>query len=318
MPPVDAYASMPHYADHIAPIFDALEEPGEFYRQAKGLGPGPLTIVAGYPDMRRTRHRRHVLVEHGAGETWGGTDPHYAGGVSRETVDLFICPSQRVLDLNLDRYPRARGIVANPRLEWLAQERKRALHPHGHPLRVVVSFHWDNRTWKATTSALTWYSERFATYKGFELRGHAHPRIADRARKYYERAGIEFIPSFAEVVRWADVYACDNSSTIFEAWALGIPVVLLDAPWFPSGDGSMRFDRYADIGPHATRDDFCEVALSANDKRVIYDETRIAEVFGKITGSTQLAAATIQEVNLDSSSRMEPAFGGTDHSEPSY
>lgn len=300
MPLVDAYASYPHYKHHIDPVWELVDQ-GTFHTDG-GLGPGPLTIIAGFPDLKRTRHRPHVLIEHGTGETWGGTDPHYSGGAGRESVRLFVCPNQEVADRNLDRYPHARAVVANPRLEYLASMTHARREDR---LRVVLSFHWDNRTWKATTTALPYYQPHFAEYAQdprIELRGHAHPRIAARARKYYERAGIPWIADFADVITWADVYAVDNSSTLFEASALGLDVVMLEAPWYPRNDGSLRFDRWVDIGPHAYPDTLVDMVLHANHNHVSYSEVggrMAAEVFGRISGSARLAATRIREVSRD-------------------
>lgn len=308
MPPVDAFASYPHYAHHIQPVWDALPEQGTFYTTGS-LGAGPLTLVAGFPDIKRTRHRRQVLIEHGAGENWGSTDPHYSGGAGRESVALFVCPSEEVLARNLDRYDAA-GVVANPRVEYLKQLRigetiRRQLGSGDGRLRVVVSFHWDNRTWDHTRSALPYYYPYLSEMTGVELRGHAHPRIAERAKQYYSKAGIPYIETFDEVVQWADVYACDNSSTIFEAKAVGIPVVLLDAPWFSPLPGSLRFDRFAHIGPLATPQTLVEMAMHANSNRVVYD-VDLSEIFGRIEGSTAAVVEAIEAVTNDHS---RPASG---------
>lgn len=300
---VDAFAQYSHYHDHIWPIWDALVSRGTFYVSpiaqrpgvvTRALGPGPPLIVAGFGDIRRTRHREHIFVEHGAGETWGRIDPHYAGGPGRSTVALFLNPNRRVHEANQERYPKARHVLSgSARLESLRQV---TAHKRGDHLRVVVSFHWDNRTFDATRSALNHYVPHFGGWAAdsrIEVRGHAHPRIFEKAEKYFGRAGIQMIRSFEEVLAWADVYACDNSSTIFEAYACGIPVVLLDAPWHPSGDGSWRFDRFADIGPHSTGEDLVERSIQAFDTPVLYDEA-VAEIFGAVDGAAVRAANAIE------------------------
>jgi hypothetical protein len=307
----DAFASYPHYWDHIQPIWEAAEDVGMFYvtrsTQRPGfvtnaLGQGPAVLVAGFPDLKRTRHRPHIFLEHGIGETWGSTDPHYAGGPGRESVILFLCPNRRVAEANR-RYDAPSVVVGSPRLEWLISSTP-THRERGDRLRLVASFHWDNRMIPETTTGLFQFQQYFAgwaTDSRIEIRGHAHPRIIDKAAKYFARAGIEMIADFADVIAWADVYAADNTSTIFEARACGLGVVFFDLPWYPTESDSWRFGDHANIGPHV-RDGrgLVEAAYDANDNRVSYDATgMVAEVFGTVDGSTRRAADAIRAVTYD-------------------
>src|SRR3990172_4209684 len=98
---LDFYASLPHYVDHMAPVFHALSKEcrGYFY-VPKGLyeysrerhqinatiiyssGPMPTgrpLLTAGYTDMvmanRQDRKRPMVLMEHGLGITPSRSSP---------------------------------------------------------------------------------------------------------------------------------------------------------------------------------------------------------------------------------------------------
>jgi UDP-N-acetylglucosamine:LPS N-acetylglucosamine transferase len=83
----------------------------------------------------------------------------------------------------------------------------------------------------------------------FKVYGHAHPRVASQLKPYYEEAGIEFISSFDDVMDRADLYVCDNSSTMYEFASLGRPVVTLNAPWYRRDTNhGLRFWDYADMG----------------------------------------------------------------------
>lgn len=323
MPPPDAFASYRHYYDHLKPVWDALEHKGQLYvgpnvipghSVTRNLGPGPPVIVAGYPDLKRSRHRSHIFIEHGAGESWDGVDPHYSGGYNRGSVVLFICPNEIVAERNREKYPVPSVVVGSPRVEWLRKIADSAKDVSGGKgdsrLRVVVSFHWDNRTWPNTTSALPYFEPRFSEWASLNIRGHAHPRIADRARKAFARAGIEFISDFADVVRWADVYACDNSSTMFEAAACGLDVVALDAPWFVPDD-SFRFGKYADAFTHCDGD---LVGVLQNYKRVSYDEM-VTEIFGTYKDSAARAASAIEAVTNEHT-RAESETPGAANSTP--
>jgi UDP-N-acetylglucosamine:LPS N-acetylglucosamine transferase len=67
--------------------------------------------------------------------------------------------------------------------------------------------------------------------------------------KRYRLAGIPFVPEFADVCRRADVYVCDNSSTLFAFAATGRPVVVLNPPWYDKRvDHGLRFWEAADVG----------------------------------------------------------------------
>lgn len=321
MPQVDAYASYPHYYDHLKPIWDALDTQGVFYTgplvgkgtATRALGEGPPTLIAGYPDLKRTRHRPHIFVEHGAGETWGMVDPHYAGGPGRDSVILFLCPNQKVAEAN-SRYQAPSIVVGSPRVESLKLVPRPAANTN-----VVVSFHWDNRRFDNTVSALPHFLPHLGSWAAdsrFEIKGHAHPRIADRAEKYFARAGIPFLRRFEDVVSWADYYACDNSSTLFEAAACGLKMIYLDAPWFSHDAESWRFGKYSDIAPHCAGDELGDIITNYN--RVSYDEM-VTEIFGTLNGSAQRAADAIKEVLNDSrtQSLLPGPTPGADPSQPS-
>lgn len=337
---VDALARYPHYFDHIQPIWEELERRGLarlFYVSPSTKRPGTPTrglprsddwlIVAGYPDLQRTR-RPTIFVEHGIGENYNLDDPHYSGGRNRERVELFLCPNQRVADANA-KLPGRSVVVGSPRLEWLSQHipGDRRLSSGGSTdsrLRVAVSFHWNCRVHPQAGSAFEFYKpflRQWATDPRIELVGHAHPRLT-HAEKVYAAAGIPFVPRFDDVVAWADVYAVDNSSTLFEAAALGLDVVVLDSPHYTAEETGFRFWKYADIGPRISPgDDFVEATLSANYNRVSYDDLRhqmVAEVFGTVEGSTTRAADAIEATINDKSKSHPPAPGSrTDPSQPS-
>lgn len=320
MPPPDAFASYRHYLDHIQPVWDALASKGTLYTGpqlggniTRALGHGPPVIVAGFPDITRTRHRPHILIEHGVGETWGESDPHYAGGMGRESVILFLCPNLRVWEANESRYPGRSVVVGSARLDRLGAIQRS--EKRDDRLRVVVSFHWDNRTWGNTRSAISHFEQHLRGWNDprIHLAGHAHPRHIDYAERVFARAGIETIRTFDEVVAWADVYAADNSSTLFEAAALGISIVYLDAPWYSYGDGSYRFDKYRDLAPRVTGGELVDVILAHDD--VSY-QRMVTEVFGIVDGtSARRAARAIEQVTNDTGTEGRTS-GPASRSEP--
>ena len=58
--------------------------------------------------------------------------------------------------------------------------------------------------------------------------GHGHPRAMADLAPWYQRAGIEVVPDFADVCRRADLLVFDNSSVGFEFASTGRPVVVLE------------------------------------------------------------------------------------------
>lgn len=320
---LDAFASQPHYADHIRPIWDALDADGDFFVAPSAQRPGTVTrglmasevpvLVAGYPDLRRVK-RPVVFIEHGIGENYNLTDPHYSGGKGRDDVLLFLCPNRRVYEANESRYPGRSVIVGSPRLESLIQ-RIPVRVPIGSPrsggsasgrLRVAVSFHWNCRVHPQAQTALFDFQKDFpywASRTDIEVKGHAHPRIASRAERIFGGAGIEFMPRFGDVMEWCDVYAVDNSSTLFEAAAFGKDVVVLDASSYTPEETGFRFWRYADIGPRIdARGDLPDAAIRAVAERTRYAGLRhrmVAEVFGATEGATKRAVAAIRTVLND-------------------
>ena len=245
---IDALATQPHYRAHLLPIWEALPEAlrGRFLDHPSP-DMAPTVMVAGYADYMRTRARRVIFVEHGAGQTYGEPGhPCYSGGRGRERVALFICPSQRVAHRNTARYPSVPAVaVGGPNLD-----RWHAAPPTPEPGLVGISFHWPAMVAPESRGAMTHYLQALEGLgRRFRVLGHAHPRIATAARRAYEKAGIPFTEDFAEVMDRCAVYAVDNSSTLYEFASTDRPVVVMDAPWYRRGvEHGLRFWEHADVG----------------------------------------------------------------------
>jgi glycosyltransferase involved in cell wall biosynthesis len=79
--------------------------------------------------------------------------------------------------------------------------------------------------------------------------GTFHPRWGDALLEPYRNAGIKVEPRFEEVMKRASVFITDNSSAGWEAMALGIPVVWLNAPWYRRDvEHGLRFWEFANAG----------------------------------------------------------------------
>lgn len=260
----DFYARERQHADHLLPLWWALTpaERGKFFSHryiearllAHGIRPTleiprgdvPL-VVASAADMKVAKQQRIIFVEHGAGQTYSVSNPSYAGGEERERVVLFLCPSNRIAALNLARYPRAVvAVVGCPLLDVLAKIH----HERGKQPVVAVSFHWENVLVQESRTTFPFYEQAVLELtQHYKVLGHGHPRIMRHLERQYRSMNIEFVYEFAEVVERADVYACDNSSTLYEFAALGRPVVVLNAPWYRRDvEHGLRFWEYADVG----------------------------------------------------------------------
>lgn len=325
---VDLSARESHFLDHLADVWLALPEQvrGALYvstqdmvEQAHQLGLGEATIgwplrgikmgpilVASWGDLRvasRTR-RKIILAEHGAGQSYSGRHKSYVGGVGRDKVGLFLVPGEHAAARNRRYYPHIpNAVVGSPRVDRL-----RDIQRIGPPT-VAISFHWRCLVCPETGSAIDDFApELVATTarlqeSGIRIVGHAHPRIAEEASNLYATAGIEFVPTFDEVVARADVYAVDNSSTLFEFAALGRPVVVLNANAYRRDSAhGLRFWTEADVGIHAGPGTLASSLLAAMEDPPAVAASRraaVARAYAVADGtSAQRAAQAIMSTLL--------------------
>ena len=292
---IDAVACEPQFIDHLAPVWRLLPPPhrGRFlttpqlvdHARLRGIdaevvdagalrrgslppranpGPGPVAFVCSIGDIKVGRrpelgYRRFVFMEHGAGQSYLG-DRHairhssYAGGEDREDVELFLVPNEYSAAMWRQAYPAARvEVVGCPKLEDLPRRED------GPGPVVAISFHWPSKASLESDTAIGHYFLALPEIaKAFTVIGHAHPKAdwPERARRYYRRAGIPFVADFADVCRQADLYVCDNSSTMFEFAATGRPVVVLNAPTYRRDvDHGGRFWDWATVGVQVDQPD---------------------------------------------------------------
>lgn len=302
---VDALASAPHYRAHLLPAWEAL--PPARRGVAVDLadlrarhGGGAVALVASARDMGRAwrlRYRRIVMVEHGIGQSYRGiASPSYPGGPGREPVGLFLSPNETAAAADRRAYPAARvAVVGDPGLERLPGR-----EPGPRPV-LAVSFHWDWSKVPETRSAWPHYEAALRDMAArIPLIGHAHPRAQERLLPLYRRLGIEAVADFGEVCRRADVYAADNTSTLYEFAATGRPVVVLNAPGFRRDvEHGLRFWSAAGVGVNV--DDPAELpaaverALALQPADVAAREAALGIVYAHRTGAAARAAAAIEE-----------------------
>lgn len=265
---------------------------------------GPPALVASYGDIkegRRLGYGPFVFLEHGAGQSYGSrSNGSYAGGPDRADNELVLVPSEACAAIWRAAYPAARvEVVGCPKLDSLSRKETR-----DEPPVVAISFHWPANGFSPYAgTAFGHYRDRLAPLaKRYRVIGHAHPKgdWPVRMERAYRRAGIEFVADFEDVCRRADVYVCDNSSTIFEFAATGRPVVLLNARHWQRGAGpGLRFWDAADVGINVWPGDdlsaAIDEALTDPPEHQAAREAALAKVYGVRSGGAELAAATITD-----------------------
>lgn len=265
---IEAFASQPHYASHLVPIWSALPgvERGIFWAAgmwgdqpntegAASRRPGyppPTrgtrvpTMVAGYADeVSCTQSGRPVIyLEHGAGQTYDGdrrgNEPSYAGSDGHDRCCLFLCPSQRVADRWRAKYPHVPAVaVGAPKMDaW--HRRGPWVHQEGTPVTAAITFHSNNTLCDETVTAIDHYQPGLQAVihelaaHGVKVIGHAHPRLFShlRTRRFWENMGVEAVEDFTDVLARADILAVDNSSVGPEFASTGRPIVWMNAPWY--------------------------------------------------------------------------------------
>lgn len=261
---IDAWASRYHYQDHCAAVWGALSPPerGTFWvpgrhhaerAEARGVTnvrrgtpsrPGLPCLVASHDDLNALHPGRPAIyLEHGAGQSYAGSPkiaahPSYSGGHRRRRVALFLCPNETVATREQTANPEARvAIVGCPRLDHLAWRWGERATPWYRPDGPVLAltWHWDAHLCPETRSAWpAWKSMIRAVaniWPGPAL-GHAHPRLYRQLEPIYASRGIEPVAEIDDVLARADVLTWDNTSAGYEAASLGIPTVVLNAPWY--------------------------------------------------------------------------------------
>ncbi|HEY3435196.1 MAG TPA: CDP-glycerol glycerophosphotransferase family protein [Solirubrobacterales bacterium] len=312
---IDALASAPHYADHVSAVLGALPESvrGDLLTPRPSNGrlrafepnrPERPMLVASFGDLKRAvrlGRRRIAMMEHGAGQSYGGRriggdHGSYAGGRGRGPSSLFLHPGDHPAERDRRAYPRARvEVVGSPFLDTLPSR-------VGEPGRVVAfSFHFNGSVAPETKNAWAWAWPTITRLRDrFAMLGHAHPRLFPTVEGVYRAAGIEPVADFRDVCRRADVYVCDNSSTLFAFAATGRPVVVLNPPWYDRTVAhGLRFWDAATVGVQCDRvddlGDAIDEALRDEPARKRDREAAVDLVYAFRSGAAKRAAAVLEE-----------------------
>jgi hypothetical protein len=239
---IHGLASFRHYERHVKAVLDKIdpdvrgEERWGARATTRSLPRDDVVLVGGFYDIERVPENRVIYVEHGAGQSYGGDEatkgfPAYSGGCHDERVIGYVCPNQRVAD-SWGRPAVAAGCPAldrhDPRrnVRWARDK------------VVVFTFHWDAiRFSPEARSARDHYIDDLHSMvnhvrnSGMEVLGTSHPRDT-RGPEIWRNLQVEYTPDPDEVLERCHLLVADNTSLMYEAAKLSIPVVALNAPWY--------------------------------------------------------------------------------------
>lgn len=269
---VDAWANEPHFVAHLAPIWELLPDGlrGRFFasRQvvpfARSLGLDVTPVSGWRPPIQRFRDPRFgpvlvasistantwarsgrpiVLLNHGAGQTYNVDHPSYSGGRHRTHIAMFLEPGPHAAEATR-KMARGRPVVevGSPKLD--RYHRDGWDRPHNPQPVVAISTHWDCRVVPETRSALGEFEHQLdeLVAANVDVVGHSHPRCANDVNRMFAKHGIPFVRNFDRILETADVYVCDNSSTLYEFASTGRPVVCLNGAGYRKDvDHGLRF-----------------------------------------------------------------------------
>lgn len=320
---VEFYVNEEHFKDHLEPVYEKIAQERDVRWVPKGEKGDPncrFAVVASSGDLHRASLEKKMIfyMEHGAGQTYNVRNRSYAGGPGRENVCLFLSPGPHVTAINKKWHPQIPSVdVGVPKLDYW-HNIVRPEHPDKKALPVVcISFHWDCQVCPETRNGFNHFKQavldakkKSGKFGEFELVGHCHPRARKQIKPFFEENGIEFIEKFSDVLDRADVYVCDNSSTIFEFASIGKPVVLLNPPHYRKFvHHGLRFWDYAHIG-HNAKDSASmleAIRLSLNETRQDMVDRRhlINQIYYACDGQAAERAASAIIDHIDDLVRTE-------------
>lgn len=242
---VDLIAELPHYREHLLPIWNAL--PSEAKGTDWGVGPSRgnnALLVAGYSDVKRHPEHQCIYVEHGAGQSYLGlpsaVSPFYSPLVvtkQHRNIIAFICPNDVVASRWAGSYDWPTFVVGCPKLDpWHAGNR-----PKYEPRTVAITFHWNPpfEVSSAVPELMSGWEDYCLTLRnqfipriitdGWHVICHWHPRLGNRWKGGgFEELGVEFVSDGSEVLDRAAILIADNTSLQAEMMSLGRGVVFLN------------------------------------------------------------------------------------------
>ncbi len=252
---IDFFTREVHHAAHAWAIYSALPEQyqGVFTSDITTLQNDHVAVFC-YGDLKAVDklEKKIVFGEHGIGAYYNIVHPSYAGStVHRKHIVLRLSPNIQHATKERETLTCPVEIIGVPKMDKWAD---RTFSIDKENPTVALSFHFDVKVCPETRSAFRPYVRMFPYLRAEfqKIIGHGHPRLIEHAAGHYIKNNIPIERDIEVVMEHADVYVCENSSTIFEFAFLRKPVVLINREEFRRSvthSGNPRFWKYADIGP---------------------------------------------------------------------
>ena len=267
-------------------------------------------VSCAYGDMKSAynyySNRKFILMEHGVGLTMTG-NAGYAGGIGfRKACDLFLAPNEYISKKTESVLDTPQIVVGTPKLDKydgyfeLATEsiKKYGLGKIGkNSITVCLSFHWNG------SHVMPEAGNAFEFCKGvipelakkYNIIGHGHPKDQHIFKEYFDSIGVEFVEDFEDVMKRADIYVNDASSTMYEFLVTGKPVILLNPPHYRKMvSHGIRFWDYVDIGISVNRPSDLDKSIEGtiNDPLRHYKQRlkAVTELYPNIGISSKIAS----------------------------
>ena len=243
----------PHYRRHTVGIIEELAHRGHTIQidtHRRNM------LVAGRIDAERAlwRHgqapapERLIMVEHGSGQTYvdrNGEKWDAGGPTPDPNVTLFLAPSQRVADQCASTYPNAdRLVVGSPAVERLRRLRSehiagRILEEKAPATAFAFTCHWraplagGRNAVPEIGSSWPWSKQVLLAMRlafGEDVVVHGHPRIQHSTLFTARNLGMRFESEWDRLAVRTKILVADNTSVMWEALTVGIPVVAMSPP----------------------------------------------------------------------------------------
>lgn len=239
---VHLFATERHYERHVRAVWKHLPDDvrgEEFTGRAAAVRSMPGTdyvMVGSFYDIDRVQRHRLIYVEHGAGQSYNGCGDHalteayaHAGSRHPQRVIAYISPRISIAEA----WGRPAFPAGCPALDDLVDR-----HRTWDEKSAAITFHWNARTVapEAMSARPHWLDHLHEIVSwlqdyGFTVIGHGHPRDHD-AKGVWDNLEVDFWPNADEVLAHANLLIADNTSLMYEAAALHVPVIALNAPWY--------------------------------------------------------------------------------------